>query len=892
MALPEGARLGPYVVVTPLGAGGMGEVYRAHDTRLSRDVALKILPPSVARDPDRLGRFEREARAIAALSHPNIVAVFDTGTAGIASRDVAADAAQAMTYVVMELLTGETLAARLTQGPVPPRKAADIARLIARGLAAAHDKGIVHRDLKPDNVFLTVDGQVKLLDFGLARHTTTPATTATTVVTSAGTVLGTVSYMSPEQVRGEPVDARADLFALGAVLYEMLSGHRPFDAATAAETMTAILRTEPPDFPHAQAVPPALQRIVLHCLEKRPEERFQSASDVAFALDALSGSAPTAAERAAAAPRSQPVLERLAWMAAVLLLAAFAAWLAGSRPVTGGSRGPVVRATLPLPTGISLPSDGPHEWRLALSPDGTRAAFVGQTSAGERSLWVRGLDSESAMVIAGTRSPSRPFWSPDGSELGFSDDGRLLRVTPGTGRPVPLGASDGRGTWGTGDRLLVTFGFGAAHRLLSPDGGESREVLTPALEPGQVALYPSFLPDGRRVVFALYDPRNPQSGGFYAADLDGGSMREVAPVNFDTDSSNVVVANGHLLSVRGGTLLARSFDADRLTFLGEPFAVGGPVDASLGIGSAAFAAAGHVVVYQPAPTVTGSTLVWMDRQGGVIEEVAGINDYGQLDLSPDGTRLLYSLTDQSARTRDIWVLDVRRGVPSRVTFDPADERGAVWAPDGQRFVYRKGLDLHVRNLVDGQDAPLVVDDRSKDPQDWSPVDQAVLYRVSTSGRGGGSDLWIAREGEEPRPFLDSPFNEGNGQFSPDGRWVAYTSNESGETDVYVTAYPSAQGKWRISSSGGSQPRWRDDGGELYYLSPANQMMSVELRTVASGLDVGPPTMLFPISIVRAQGSQYVVSGDGARFLVNTPVPADTAPALHVVVNWTALAPRD
>jgi eukaryotic-like serine/threonine-protein kinase len=892
MPLSEGARLGPYVVTTPLGAGGMGEVYRAHDTRLGRDVALKILPPSVARDPDRLGRFEREARAIAALSHPNIVAVFDTGTAEVTSPDEAAGTSHAVTYVVMELLTGETLAARLSHGPIPARKAAEIARLIARGLAAAHDKGIVHRDLKPDNVFLTVDGQVKLLDFGLARHTTSPATTATTVITHAGTVLGTVSYMSPEQVRGEPVDARADLFALGAVLYEMVSGHRPFDAATAAETMTAILRTEPPDFPHVPAVPPALQRIILHCLEKRPEERFQNASDVAFALDALSGSVPATADRAAAVPPARPVLERLAWMAAVLLLTVLAAWLAATRPLTGDAPGPILRATLPLPAGIALPSDGPHSWRLALSPDGTRVAFVGQTSAGERSLWVRALDSESATVITGTRNPSRPFWSPDSRELAFSDDGRLLRVTPGTGRPLPLGTSEGRGTWGAGDRLLISFGFGAGHRLLSPGGGASREVLTPTPEPGQVALYPSFLPDGQRVVFALYDARNPQSGGFYTADIDGGTMREVLPANFDTDSSNVVVTNGHLLSVRGGTLLARSFDVDGLTVRGEPFAVGGPVDAAIGIGSAAYAVADHVVVYQPAPTVTGSTLVWLDRTGAVLEEVGSTGDYGQLDLSPDGARLIYSLTDQSARTRDIWVLDVRRGVPSRVTFDPADERGAVWAPDGQRFVYRKGMDLHIRNLTDGQDTPLVVDDRSKDPQDWSPVEDTVLYRVSTSGRGGGSDLWIARDGEEPRPFLDSPFNEGNGQFSPDGQWVAYTSNESGETDVYVTAYPSAQGKWRISSSGGSQPRWRADGRELYYLSPANQLMSVEVRTTETGLDVGPPSLLFPISIVRAQGAQYVVSGNGTRFLVNTPVPADTTPALHVVFNWTALAPRD
>ncbi len=889
MPLPPGTRLGPYIVSTSLGAGGMGEVYRAHDTRLGRDVAVKILPPSLARDTDRLGRFEREARAIAALSHPNIVAVFDTGTGEVLG---VPDVAPTVTYVVMELLTGETLASRLSNGPMPPRKAAEIAGRIARGLSAAHDKGIVHRDLKPDNVFLTTDGQVKLLDFGLARHADGPATTTTTVVTDAGTVLGTASYMSPEQVRGEPADGRADIFSLGAVLYEMLTGQRPFSAETAAETMTAILRADPPAFRDAGAVPPALQRIVMHCLEKRVEERFQSASDVAFALDALSGSTPYSVERSdAPAPRVRFTTERLAWLAVALALATVAFWLVATRPAPTVTVAPVLRATLPLPPGISLPSEGPHQWRLALSPDGSRVAFVGQTARGERSLWVRALDSEDATVITGSRNPHRPFWSPDGRELGFSEEGRLLRVVPGGGRPLPIGAHDGRAVWRSDDEFLVTLGFGTHHQLITPATGTSREILTPLPRPGQVALYPSFLPGGRRVLFALYDRQEPRTGGFYVADVEGSSMQQVAPANFESDKANAVVANGHVVVVRDGMILARRFDAGSLAFTGEAFVVGGPVDAAPGIGGAAYVAADDVMVYQPAPASTGSRLAWVGRDGRVLEEVGGENDYSQLDLSPDGTRLLYSVTDQSARTRDIWMLDVRRGITSRITFDAADERGPIWAPDGERFVYRKGPDLHVRHLTGGDDSPLVIDDRMKDPLDWSADGRAVLYRVSTQGMGGGSDIWLQNEGGPPRALLDSAFNENHGQFAPDGRWLAYTSNESGETDVYVTAYPSTQGKWRVSSDGGAYPRWRADGRELYYLSSSNQMMAVDVRATGGGLELGPPRVLFPVSIVRTPGAQYVVTGDGQRFLVNTPIPDDKAPALHVVFNWTSLAPR-
>jgi Tol biopolymer transport system component len=893
MPLSPGTRLGAYTITAPLGAGGMGEVYRARDTRLDRDVALKVLPAAFARDPDRLARFDREAKAVAALSHPNVLGVFDTGTAVAEPGD-----GEAVSFVAMELLTGETLGERLRAGALPVRKATEIARLIARGLAAAHDKGLVHRDLKPDNVFLTEDGQVKLLDFGLARQVVDQATATMTSapLTDAGTVLGTVGYMAPEQVRGAAVDHRADLFALGAVLYEMLSGERAFKRDTAAETMTAILHADPPDFAPSRAIPPALDRIVRHCLEKQPAERFQTARDVAFALETLSGAGPGSTPAVAGGPAvaaggagrlrlGRP--ERLAWLAATAACAGLAAWLALARPAPVTEGPPVVRARLPLPAGSVLSNIESPGRRLALSRDGRRLAFVARAFQGDptqSSLWVQSLDGEAATQVPGTKRPGRPFWSPDGRTLAFFDEGRLMKAGLDGAPPTTLGTYPGHaGEWATDGRILL-FDTGGRTRLLDADGRE-RPLLAPAA--GELILWPSLLPDARHLIFAFSDRADAAAAGTYLADVDGTPKRRLFTAEASRDGINVVVAGNHVIFARAGMLQAVPIEPTGLEIAGEPASIAGPVEWRPGA-SAAYAISDRVLVYEPARTAAASQLTWFDRTGRRLGTVGDEGDYSNLELSPDGTQLLVSLPDAALGTRDIWLVDLRRGVPSRVTIDPADERSAVWGADGRTIIFRKSGDLYVRALGRGTDQPLVVDGISKDPRGWASHGDALLYRAS--GAATGNDLWVKPAAGDPRPVIATPFNESYGTLSPDGRWLAYVSDESGQFDVYVTDFPSAAGKWRVSSRGGDFPQWRADGRELYFVS-GGDLMGTTVRAVGDRFDVDEPASLFKVDVPPGAGTQFVVMPGGERFLINAARPAATAAALAVVVNWQELARR-
>ncbi|MEX2273933.1 MAG: protein kinase [Vicinamibacterales bacterium] len=893
--LVSGVRLGPYEIVAPLGAGGMGEVYRARDTRLHRDVAIKVLPATVAGDASRVARFEQEARAIAALSHPNVLSVFDTGVAPMA------DDAKRL-YVVTELLEGQTLGERLASGALPVRKATEIASQIARGLAAAHDKGIVHRDLKPDNVFLTAAGQVKILDFGLARTLApidSPAAVETrAAITDAGTVLGTVGYMAPEQVRGHAADARADLFALGIVLYEMLTGGRAFLRPTAAETMTAILNEDPPDLAAARAgLSPALDRIVGHCLEKDPGDRFQTARDVAFALDALSGSGVTAASAPDAVRRSGARLmrERIGWALVTLLLAATAIWVVAfpQSPQQGFSAPHY--ATVLLPEGVTLPADHPAGRRFAISPDGARIAFIG--AAGSRTmLWLRSLNETHSRVIDGSEGAAAPFWSPDSRILAFRQKDQLMKLDAGSGgRAVAAGPLPGAGTWMRGpsgeDFILASRDTDQTLRLLSKEGEAATDLFVRPPDRSEIYAYPAPLPDGRHFLFAYGQPNDPSSYGLYLGRIGSNEKTQLSAGVLTVDSINSQYASGHVVSVSNLMIRARTFDPEALALGRESINIAGPVQGGARTSAAFSVSQNGVLAFQPTSMRDGSRLMVVDRSGRAVRDLGDTASYSNVELSPDGSRLAVSVIDDVARARDIWVVDMTRGIRSRATYDPSDERSAVWSPDGRSLVYTsKGLDLYTRPIGTGAETPFVKDGVSKDPRGFSADGAFFVYRVT--GKATGNDIWMWRPagGSEPRPFLVTPFDENYAVFSPDGRWIAYVSDESARPEVYVTSFPSGEGKWQISTEGGSFPRWRQDG-EIVYLGAANAMMAAKVNGQGPVLVVSAAERLFQTSAVAGPGSPFDLSPDGRHFVINSTIPSNAPPSLTVLYNWPALVNR-
>ena len=890
--LSAGTRLGPYEVIGPLGAGGMGEVYRARDARLGRDVAIKVLPTAFAADAGRVARFEREARAIAALSHPNVLAVFDTGCfdGGTASPP--------RLYLVTELLDGETLGERLQAGPLPVRKSIEIATQIARGLVAAHDSGFVHRDLKPDNVFLTRSGHVKILDFGLARQAAAAEpgglNETRVAMTDAGVVLGTPGYMAPEQVQGREIDARADLFAFGVVLYEMLAGRRAFLRQTPVETMAAVLNDDPPELTTVRAdAAPALGRIVRHCLEKSPDERFQTARDVAFALEALSGSDATPPlEASARAPRAGITRERLAWLAIVTGLTAALVWLRAVPSVPPTSFTPSHRTTLLLPDGVTLPLYLDPAERFAISPDGSRIAFVGVEGGGTTRLWLHALNEDAARAVAGSDGAVAPFWSPDSRAVAFRLGNQMMKVDVAAGRPVAVGRLQRGAAWGrraTGEDVIVTtFDTDRSIMLqsLSLGGGPAIDLSTPEAGAREWQGYPSLLPDGRHVLFAYRRDGDPSAAGFYVSAIGSRTKTRIAVASFGVDHPNSAYASGYLLWTRQQTITARAFDVETLTADALARDVAGPIEAAPN-GSAAFSVSQNgVLAYQPMLAQTQSRLTVVDRSGKELRTLAGDGEYSNLELSPDGSRLAVSLPDPTTRMRDIWIVDMARGVRSRVTFDPSDERSAVWSRDGRALAYRsRDLDLYTRPVGTGAETPLLEDGRSKDPRGWSPDGRYFLYRVT--GSETRNDLWVKPlDGDqEPRPFLVTPFDENWAVFSPDGRWVAYASDESGRSEVYITEFPSAAGKWQISSDGGQFPRWAADGREIVYLSGEGTVTSVKVDAAGASPSISEAVGLFKAMVLPAPGTLFDMSADGKLFVLNRAIVSKAPPSLVLVYNW-------
>ena len=886
MGLPSGTHLGPYEILSAIGAGGMGEVYQAHDTKLGRDVAIKVLPEAFAHDPDRLSRFQREAKMLAALNHPNIATIYGL------------EQSNGTSYLVMELVQGETLAERVKRdGAVPVEEALAIAKQIAEALEAAHEKGIIHRDLKPANVKLTPEGKVKVLDFGLAKAFAGDAAnedaanspTLSMAATMHGVILGTAAYMSPEQARGKPVDKRTDIWALGAVLYELLTGKAAFQGEDVTDILAAVVRAEPDWQGLPAATPVKIRDLLRRCLQKDKTLRMQAAGDVRIEIvEALA--AP--AEQVAAQRGSR---ERLAWSVAAFLLVAFVAALAFGA-IAYLRR--VQQETETMRFFISPPemwhlsqigAGGGAAAPLAVSPDGHRVAFVATSADGKSLLWVRSLDTLAAQSLAGTDGASSPFWSPDSRFLGFFADGKLKKIEVSGGPPIMLcDASNSRGgTWNR-DGVIVFNPTNHELQKVSAAGGVPSAATMLGL--GEIDhVRPLFLPDGRHFLhYVLGGPRN----GINLSSLDSAERKLL----LNSDSTNVIYSQGYLLFLRETTLMAQPFDAQRLALTGDAFPIAEQIQTSSTVQpNGVFSASENgVLAYQTGTGAAGYQLLWFDRTGKQVGVLGDPAAYSDLELSPDGKRASVSILDPAGKGRDIWLYDVSRGLRTRFTFGPANLHAkSIWSPDGSRLVFNsngKGhLDLYQKaSSGAGAEEVLLEDNLDKYPVSWSPDGRFILYVTTGVARINNLFVLPLSGDHKPIPFLKTQFNQPIGQFSPDGKWVAYVSDESGRNEVYVAPFPGPGGKWQISTVGGTHPRWRRDGTEIFYLASDYKLMTAAVNGKGSSFEVGAVKSLFQTrSPLFANRYSYDVSADGQRFLINTAPEQVASAPITVVLNWTA-----
>ena len=880
--LGPGARLGPYEIQSAIGAGGMGEVYKAKDIRLDRSVAIKVLPTHVSGDPALRERFEREARTVAALSHPHICTLHDVGHQ------------EGTDFLVMEYLEGETLAQRLTKGALPIDQALSIAIQVADALDKAHRAGIVHRDLKPGNIMLTKSG-AKLLDFGLAKVTSAAvaasglsmAPTGVTPVTMQGTILGTLQYMAPEQVDGREADARSDIFAFGAIVYEMVTGKRTFEGKSQASVIAAILEREPPVMSSVQPLTPnALDHVVQRCLMKDSDERWRSVADVKHELTWIAAAPLTIASHRESVRGLRPlrllVAAALLLVAAMGLVVAFVLW-----------RSIPPRLVTRLDVNTPATTDG---FSFALSPDGRLIAFAANGDKGSQ-LWFRRLDQATGQPLPGTEGASNAFWSPDGRSLAFFADAKLKRLDLNGGAPQVLAdAPQPRGgTWNAAG--IIVFAPASTSPLMRIDAAGGTAAPATRLSPGQVShRWPQFLPDGRQFLF-LSQLGQGQTWGVYVGTLEGGEPTRL----LSSDTEAKYAQPGYLLRVSQGALLAQPFDAMRATLSGEPVAIAQGVGPNDGTGHSAFSvSSADILAYRPG-SASLRQLVWMDRTGHTIGKIGG-PDQGQpanLALAPDGQRVAVNRVQANI---DVWLLDAK-GVATQFTFNDVQDTRPVWSPDGGRIVFvrtggRSGGDLWEKT-ASGETAeqPLLVDDHQKTSLDWSRDGRYLLY--SSEDPKTASDLWALQMIGERKSMsiVRTSFDETEGQFSPDGRLIAYASNESGRYETYVRSFPESGGKWRVSTNGGTQPRWSPDGKALYYIAPDNRLMSAAIQTTADGraVQVSTPEVLFPVRLAAgtniAIGSnlaraQYAVAPDG-RFLMITPTDEAVTSPISIVLNWDA-----
>ncbi len=884
MSLSAGNKLGPYEIVSPLGAGGMGEVYSARDTRLERTVAIKILPAQLSSDPIRKQRFEREAKVISSLNHPHICILHDVGHQ------------DGIDYLVMECVEGETLAKRLEKGPLPLDQVLKFGAQIADALDKAHRSGVVHRDLKPGNIMLTPTG-AKLLDFGLAKPAA-PLVTGVTLtaaskqspVTEQGAILGTFQYMSPEQIEGKELDGRSDIFSLGTVLYEMLAGQRAFQGKSQLSVASAILEKEPAPISTVKPMtPPALDHAIRRCLAKDPEERWQTARDVALELKWI-------AEAGWQSNATVPVKQRNRYsgrlMMAALVVASAAAVILGvlyaKRPATNA---PVARAYIKPMVDSSFIFSGTAAG-FALSPDGRLLAYVASAPEGKSVLWLRPIDSLQAQPLPGTDGATYPFWSPDSRFIAFFAGGKLKRIESSGGPPFTIcDASDGRGgTWNRDGDILLTPAVNTILFRVSASGGPLVPVTT--LDPSKSETthrWPYFLPDGRHFLYftgSVFSPRETLTNSLMLGSLDSKESKHLLHSH-----TNAIYASGHLLFMRQFTLMAQPFDTTSLQLTGDAVSIADPVQEGRSVAKGVFSASENgLLTYVEGASGADRQLEWFDRDGKEMGAVPGADAYAGVRIAPDGKRLAYYLDSAGY---DIWSFDIARGVKTALSFGSGSGQGnlyPVWSPDGRRIIYtsyrngKYGLYLKVSDGSGTEESLLETVDRIRFQTDWSPDGKIITY---IEGAQGGWAIWmLSLEGErKPYLFHKSQFAEREASFSPDGKWVAYCSNESGDYKVYVVPFPGPGGKWQVSPTGGCGPRWRRDGKEIFYLSSDNKVMATEVKASGSSFAVGATHALFGTRPYGVFG-RFDVSADGQRFAIPYEAGQPTA-AITLVVNWPA-----
>ena len=887
MAIANGTRLGPYEITAPLGAGGMGEVYSARDTRLDRSVAVKILPSHLSDKPEARERFEREARAISSLNHPNICQLYDVGQQ------------DGIRYLVMEHLQGETLAGRLAKGALPVGQALRYAIDVCEGLDKAHHCGVVHRDLKPSNIMLTKSG-AKLMDFGLAKSAapemgvsgkTLSVASPSHPLTAEGTVIGTFQYMAPEQLEGKEADARSDLFSFGAVLYEMVTGRRAFEGKSQISVASAILEREPEPLTAVQPLAPqALEHVVQGCLAKDPDARWQSASDVARELRWILSAGSQAGVATPLRPGRRN-RERVVWGALVALLALAVIILS----VLGRHTAPVIRASLLPPADAPFNFIGDVAGPPVLSPDGTRVAF---TAGKQNAIWVRALERGEAQKLEGTEGASFPFWSADGRFIGFIADGKMKKISAGGGpAAVITEVLNARGaSWNADNTIVYTPDYRESIWKVSAKGGTPARVTVLDSAQHTTQRWPWFLPDGKHFIYFATNHTGVVQGqsGIYFASLDGGASKFVV----STDSG-AQYASGYLLFHNRTSLMAQKFDAITGTLSGEPAVLVENIQYDNGTWHSSFTASDNgVLLYEPSSAGAGIDLLWFDRTGKQLGAAVERGAYRGMRISPDGKRLAISVGDP---TPDIWVVDLVRGSRTRVTFDPASHFMPAWSPDGQRIVFMSqtggsismGSSLHAKPANgSGQDELLVKPEKSGESLHWpqfSSDGKYLLYELA-SGPTGATIWYMALDGDRKRTLLIQPQSPQSRvvyfRLSNDGKWLAYSSTDSGREEVYVTSFPGGAGRWQVSANGGTFPVWGGDTKELYFMSNDWTLMSAQVRAQGTEFEVEGTRPLFRLRDTLPQGSTLDVSPDGQRFVIASPPNSESAP-LNLVVNWPA-----
>ena len=881
MPIDAGSQLGPYTIVSRIGAGGMGEVWRATDTRLDRSVAIKVLPETLAENEQFRARFEREAKTISSLNHPHICTLFDVGQH------------DGSHFLVMELIEGESLADRLQKGALPAEQVIRLGAEIAEALDRAHRQGVIHRDVKPGNVMLTKSG-VKLLDFGLARagveaspiQGLTELPTQAKPLTQEGMILGTFQYMAPEQLEGQEADARTDIFALGALLYEMATGKRAFEGSSRTSLIAAIVSSQPA--PISQVVPmtpPALDHVVRRCLEKDPQDRWQSAHDVASELRWISGAGSQAGVAAPVTLRRKS-RERLAWsLAAMAAVIAVAMGVFLARPDAPRR---TMESAIITPPGSQVAFNG----GVSISPDGKTFALVDTRSA--NTVWIRALETSVFRRLEGTEDAAHLFWSPDSKTLGFFSDGSLKTVdVQGGAVTVVADARVGRGaSWSTDGTIVFTpAALGPLMRV--PAGGGSPAPLTTLRADDTGHRWPYFLPDGKTFVFLAVN-KDPAKTAFCQSSLDRpDEIKEI----FKSPSAVQFAPPGFVLFIRNNRLFAQRYDSVKTVPVGEPVALSDRVGVNDRLAGNFSVANDGTLLVQRGTAFQLSQLVWLDRAGKQEGAIAEPGLFFSPSLSRDERRLAVDVSSRDTGQGDIWIYELARNAPTRLTYEPGNESAPQWAPGDRQIIYygvKNGRgDIHrIPSGGIGESELLVSDEQEKRPSDVSSDGRWVIFTLTAGQGSGGSDIWAwsASDGKT-KAWLATPFAEQNGRLSPDGAWIAYQSNESGRNEIYVRAFPESDQKWMISSGGGIMPTWRGDGREIFYISPDRKMTAVPVTPGAASFEVGAPVMLFEARVRAHATLQYDVSRDGQRFLLNQETQGASAEPVTMIQNWDVKVPK-